>query len=139
MEQNFLIFLYTITYLDPKTNLNLYERLIRSVGNGQQAIFKLDRLYKVIENFRNAMLEQGQTIKTIKLYEVLINSLSKQNLKITRFHTYFLEACLISKMYKSALRIIDVPIVQLDSKSCVNEEDVLNFFYFSGCIYLGLK
>lgn len=44
-------------------------------------------------------------------------SLEREKVGLTRMHAFFVELCLRAKMYKSALRIIEQPLIHLEVRS----------------------
>lgn len=85
------------------------------------------------------MVENGLAIKAIKAFEMACRSLEREKVGLTRMHAFFVELCLRAKMYKSALRIIEQPLIHLEVRSKIDESDFFNYKYYCGCIYLGLK
>lgn len=85
------------------------------------------------------MIDNGLAVKAIKALECACRSLERDNLGLTRIHSYFVETCLKAKMYKSALRIIEKPLIHLEVRSKIDEVDFFAYQYYCGCIYIGLK
>ncbi|EAR82154.2 COP9 signalosome complex subunit 3, putative (macronuclear) [Tetrahymena thermophila SB210] len=139
METHQLIFLYCLQYMDIKTTFNIFDRFLKSLTNGKQICHKIDKLYKVADEYKKFMIENNLAIKAIKAFEFACRSLEKEKIGLTRMHSMFVELCLRAKMYKSALRIIDKPLIHLEVRSKIDEGDFYNFKYFCGCIFLGLK
>ncbi|CAK4660081.1 hypothetical protein LEN26_020836 [Aphanomyces euteiches] len=58
---------------------------------------------------------------------------------LTSLHGYFALACLHAKCYHAALAILDQPVFEVATPSAVRSIHVLEYFYYGGMIYTGLK
>lgn len=58
--------------------------------------------------------------------------------EITLLHPYFIRKCLLNKMYKLPLKILDIEITKVNPQ-WISIQDYLEYFYYGSMIYIGNK
>lgn len=120
---------------------NFIQQVASVIFQGTKA--QLQRSYQLIELVSDGLLVLAhRTNSAARIVPILKTGLkmSVPNLfNVTKLHTNFIQACLLAKHYKAALDILNFDILEVNDRYQVKIAPVLQYFYYGGLVYTGLK
>ncbi|CAO3648186.1 unnamed protein product [Cunninghamella blakesleeana] len=121
-----------------QNSISLYSALcqfIKDINVNQLTLLlpQMNRLITALEHLSNILKKDQLPLQPIY---VMLEKLSLNELTI--LHPYFLQQCLINKMYKLPLKLLKIEITQVNN-NWINIQHYLEYFYYGSLIYIGNK
>eukprot|EP00008_Paramoeba_atlantica_P006420 CAMPEP_0201498202 /NCGR_PEP_ID=MMETSP0151_2-20130828/69928_1 /ASSEMBLY_ACC=CAM_ASM_000257 /TAXON_ID=200890 /ORGANISM="Paramoeba atlantica, Strain 621/1 / CCAP 1560/9" /LENGTH=422 /DNA_ID=CAMNT_0047889611 /DNA_START=60 /DNA_END=1328 /DNA_ORIENTATION=- len=123
----------------PKDRVSSFTHRVRLfVSKSNSSELNAEKFVLVMKTYGDITLEvnPGASIKT--LYRA-IEKLQKTEDHLTPIHALLLRACIKSMNYAAAQPLLKDRIYEIDRSIGNGAEMVLLFFYYAGCIFIGLK
>ncbi|KAI9306366.1 hypothetical protein BJ944DRAFT_50750 [Cunninghamella echinulata] len=121
-----------------QNSLTLYSALCQFISSIDIQQLKLvlpqmNRLISALENLSKVL--NKDTLSLQPIYSLLQQFSFDE---ITLLHPYFIRKCLLNKMYKLPLKILDIEITKVNPQ-WISIQDYLEYFYYGSMIYIGNK
>lgn len=98
------------------------------------------RFAKVCRKFTELLVEVRQPMRGIVPLRSAIAALSDDSKQLSPLHTDFVQLCLLSKCYRTALPIIDDEVFEVSTEATgLTPRDLLCYYYYGGRVYIGMK
>jgi len=144
-EHNSLGFAWILSFLaDDVTDHNKfmdYTRVLLMKGDGKQLRLGAKKIYKICKQFKESlMLTESYITGVLPLQRAIEKLRGPKKFLMTSVHSIYLMICLKARCYRQALKVLNIPVYEVDPKSDgMRPVDFLSFQYYAGNVYCAMK
>jgi len=115
-------------------------RRVLIVGDLDQIQLAPNLFSGLARKFTEAVMLTEKYMRGILPLQTAIAKLQGTNANLlTSVHANFVQCCLKAKCYSTALYTLDTPVFEIKKENGIEPVDYLQYFYYGGMIYCGLK
>jgi len=123
--------------LSPETAF-LFNKFLREFDY-EQVKLRFKQFCDLCKKYVALFIEEKIGIKIVKGLQIALNKIIAIDDGLNPLHTLFVKLCLQTKTYKQATPFLQRAITSFNKLGDMGEEEITNFFYYSGHILMALQ
>lgn len=134
-----LVILYIVEdFKNNPESILIFNRFLNEFDYNQIK-HRFRQFVEVCRQYVNVIVENKAGIKIVRALKNAIIRINNHEEGLSTLNTIYAKLIIQTKTYRSALELIDRPITCFNKHSDTNEEDIYNYFYYCGHIYMALE